>query len=762
MVDHKSIFLKVIKTGIFLTLLTPLILGPFGLSFSNYPKAVFFRTLVEVIFIFYLLLIFFDTQYLPKTSPLVLAISIFVGISVLSGLVGINFNRSFWGELYRDEGIILYLHLLVFFLIIISVFRTKKEWMGLFKLAVIVSAISSFAGILQKLRIFSFYGIDLPNRISGTWTNPDFFAPYIVLTIFIAIFLLAVEKKGSWKIVWAAILALNCFTLILSGTRAAWIGFGIGLIFLFSFWLFGCSNLNHKKREAILLGILILSILFLGAVLSQDYLSLAKNSTFQRMIGMFDWNSGSVQSRLRIWGIALDGWKDKPILGWGPESFGFVFDKYFKADYIKDLSETTFYDRPHNKVLGLMSTTGILGTLSYFSIFFIIFYLLFSNKKRKISETFLAGIEERPKERAGKKDKIFIYNLILAALFIAYFFQNLFCFDTVGTYLIFFLIMGFINNNFSSSQSKFYFSANHLLSNGMKKFLKISFASIFIPLSLVIFYQLNFKPTLASHHFFQAAKLEKKDFRIALSEYQKGVSSDTLFDKEFRRILVERLMFILGEINLPGNIRALIDKELISLKPFLENDLRKPDERYLESYELLASINEEIYLSLGDKEALKEMEEISKEALNFNDQKPRFYQLVGEAKILQKNYLEGEFFFQKSFELGQKRIEDKINFYKILATAYFKAGDKEKAAKNFKKALDEEFCLEKNAPLSLTKVRTTINFAEALAKFYYQDLNDEETARQIYERGMDIFPGFKKQLQFDLETLMKSKNTGKQ
>jgi len=37
----ENILLKIIKIGIFATLLTPLILGPFGINFIEYPKQYF-------------------------------------------------------------------------------------------------------------------------------------------------------------------------------------------------------------------------------------------------------------------------------------------------------------------------------------------------------------------------------------------------------------------------------------------------------------------------------------------------------------------------------------------------------------------------------------------------------------------------------------------------------------------------------------------------------------------------------------------------
>ena len=186
--------MKTIKFGAVIILLTPLVLGPFGLTFSAYPKAVFFRFLVEIIFIFYLILVFLNQRYLPKSSPIFWSILLFLVILVSAGLTGINFHRSLFGDPERAEGIILHIHLFIFFLILASIFKDRKEWIGLLKTAVVVSGISSFVGVLQKYGVGTFYGIDVSERVSGTLSNPDFFAPYIVLSIFMAIFLVFSEQ----------------------------------------------------------------------------------------------------------------------------------------------------------------------------------------------------------------------------------------------------------------------------------------------------------------------------------------------------------------------------------------------------------------------------------------------------------------------------------------------------------------------------------------------------------------------------------------
>ena len=721
--NYENALLKTIKIGIFLALFTPLILGPFGMTFSAYPKAVFFRTIVEIIFILYLLLILLNSRYLFKISPLVLAVFVFLVMLFLSGLLGFNFQRSFFGELERGEGIILYLHLTLFFLILISIFDKKEEWFRLLKLTLIISAISSLAGILQKLNVYSFYGIDKP-RVSGTLVNPDFFGAYIVLAIFVGIFVLLTEKNKKWKIVWSAILILNFYTLILSGTRAAWLGMGAGIVFIFSFWLFYYSKLRPKLRKIILFIAFIFVLFVLLIVLNQGKPFIRNNYFLSRAVSLLDIRT--VYSRLLVWEVAFDAWKEKPILGWGPESFSYIFDKSFEADKHRLILREFFFDRPHNKIMGLMASSGILGLLSYLSIFAAAFYILF-------------------KRYSGTS------RLVLIALLIAYFVQNLFTFDTISTYLIFFLVLGFVNNLSSHP-------AERGSGDGERKKLtsfKIIFIVSLILLSLIALYQVNLKLTLAGLTIIEGGKMESKDFNKALSYYKKGISQNTIFAQDFRVEVIARLIIILE-----GGWAKESEKEMITmlsdLKPFLEKQLEKPDIRYRNFYELLARINERIYLFSGDPEALIAMEEVSRKALEFNDQRSQFYQLLGKVKIFQKNYQKGEAFFEIAFELTPRQLEDRINYYKDLGVAYFKAGDKPKAAENFKKSIDLKYLMFKLFSKKAPSKKEAI-FMEKVARIYYFDLNDLETSQEIYEKAMEMYPQYQKELQFHLEQMFKTR-----
>jgi len=147
------------KSTIFISLITPLILAAIGVNLAEYPKSLFFKSVIELALLLYLFLVLIDKKYLPKRNLLLYSILAFDGLMIVSSLFGVNFGRSFWGDMQRGEGIILHLHLFAFFAIASGIFCGREEWINLFKASALVSFISAISGIMQQLGWASFYNV---------------------------------------------------------------------------------------------------------------------------------------------------------------------------------------------------------------------------------------------------------------------------------------------------------------------------------------------------------------------------------------------------------------------------------------------------------------------------------------------------------------------------------------------------------------------------------------------------------------------------
>ena len=66
------------------------------------------------------------------------------------------------------------------------------------------------------------------------------------------------------------------------------------------------------------------------------------------------------------WRAAIDGFKDRPLLGYGPENHNLVWSAHLDPGIYR--LDTDIYDRTHNQYLELLATTGLIGTLAFLGI----------------------------------------------------------------------------------------------------------------------------------------------------------------------------------------------------------------------------------------------------------------------------------------------------------------------------------------------------------------------------------------------------------
>lgn len=717
--DSEQNLLKIIKALIIVSFFTPLVMGPVGITFSSYPKAVFFKITIEAAFIFYLFLIYFYPKYFPKINPLMMAVLVFYLIMILSALFGINPQRSFLGTLDRAEGLIFNLHFLVLFFLLCSVYN-KEEWKNLLKISFIVCSLSSFAAVLQKLGLFEFYGNSLPARMSGTLANPDFFGAYMALSVFLGLIVFLQEKEKDYRIFWLFLMAMNFFTLVLSLTRAAFFGLLIGLAFLAFFLSFKSFGFSFKKRIAVL--ILISAFLALGifSVLNKERLGLDRIYLFNRFFSVFDISANSARSV--IWEMTLRSWKERPFLGYGPETFGYLFDKNYKQEYLKYTGEI-YFDYPHNKYLGLLSDSGLLGLLSFFSIICLLFYYLFKNKKEILFS-----------------DKYPFFAFILAGFLIAYLIQNFFSFDTIATYFLFFLIAAFVNNNFVKSKEFSFRIKSKLL------------VALLLSLSLYCLFFINIKPTLASLSYVKALKIanqKNKDFSEVIANLKKSMVSKTVYDKDFKMEGSKMLIFYIESGAADNNLKESFDL-LEIIRQDIEERIKGKDIRHITCHEILAKIYELNYIRTQDKDYLLKMEDVLNKGMAFSNQHPRLYQSLAQAKILQGQYQEGENLLKKSYEMKkpqEENLAEEVSYYKTLGRMYLSAKDYKKGGETFKKVIDFEYeNWQKNPNFFndyIKDAQAEAIFWENVAFVFYKNLNDKKTCQEIYKKAMEVFPQYK-------------------
>jgi len=219
----------------------------------------------------------------------------------------------------------------------------------------------------------------------------------------------------------------------------------------------------------------------------------------------------TTKSRFQIWGLAIDGFKEHPILGWGQDNFNLVFSKYYDP---RLYDQEPFFDRAHNVFLDWLIAGGALGLLAYLSLFAFALYYIWRRREE-------GGFSVTEKS-------------ILTGLLAAYFFQNLFVFDNLMSYILFFSVLGYIHVH----------SAHRAPTESTAREIDINTQYIAMAVILVAFvfamYAVNIKNISANKALLQAISPHKEEgLQANIDYFKEALSYDTFGNGEIRERLIQ-------------------------------------------------------------------------------------------------------------------------------------------------------------------------------------------------------------------------------
>ncbi len=260
-------------------------------------------------------------------------------------------------------------------------------------------------------------------RLDATLGNATYLAIYMVFHIFLARLLFLKERKW-YRWFYLPIAVLNLIILYYTATRGAILGLIGGLTLALILVVLFHPIKKFKLISASLLGLIV--ILISGFLLFKDS-PFIKHSPVLSRFSNISFQENTTQSRLVIWKMSWQGFKEKPVLGWGLENFNLIFNKYFEPILWK---QEPWFDRAHNVFLDRLTTNGLFGLLAYLSLFVFALYYLWFSRQKDSSES-----------------------IILTSMFAAYFFHNLFVFDNLISSILFIAL--YINHEIFIKISQF-------------------------------------------------------------------------------------------------------------------------------------------------------------------------------------------------------------------------------------------------------------------------------------------------------------------
>jgi len=277
-----------------------------------------------------------------KQTQLYWLVAIVLGLLLLSVFVSQTPLLSFFGSYQRGIGVFYALILLLLFLVNISNFR--KEYFVRFVRGVLgVNLLICGYAVLQFLGIDPFFNsyntAFFDGRSFSFLGNPSFLAQFIAMTL--PLNLVTLQKYKNFSFI---SLSLSIVALILTMTRSSLLAVICGVFLL-----------AYKKFPKLILRLILgsLSIVIVCALI------------FPRF-NLFNSDSlNSLNSRLSIWESSVEYILKYP-LGTGVANFESFYPAVLnsKVALLED-STHVIVDNPHNQVLSVITSTGVVGLMLY-------------------------------------------------------------------------------------------------------------------------------------------------------------------------------------------------------------------------------------------------------------------------------------------------------------------------------------------------------------------------------------------------------------
>src|SRR3989344_226202 len=425
----------------------------------------------------------------------------FVVINWLSAFLGVNVNRSLWGNFERMGGAfyITHLALLYFYILLLGQYSGKYvKWVLQFFL--FVAAIIALNGVSGWLGGPTLTPVpSLPGRASSTLGNPIYLGSFLIIPMFLAAYFAAQAEGLGRKLYYGFLGIIYLLAIFQSGTRGAVVGLLAAIFAAFT----ALVIFTKSRKIKIGGGITLIVFVIVAGFLFANYEKLPEGTTLRRVFQLKDSNT---QSRVLQWKVALKGFGDRPVLGTGPENYYVVANQYYNPEIYK--YDRSWFDKPHNYLLEILVTNGVLGFVFYGAILILSVLVVY---------------------RGFKKDFLDLFqSCLLLAGFLAYQFQNLFVFDTVPASVAFYCFLGFLGYlsyeiNFKKSE------LNGSVTGKNQNFAKVVFVISGV-LAVYIVYAGNWMPARAAKNVNYGYAYLSADLRKSIEYFNKAITYPFNFD----------------------------------------------------------------------------------------------------------------------------------------------------------------------------------------------------------------------------------------
>ncbi|MEM7392286.1 MAG: O-antigen ligase family protein, partial [Verrucomicrobiota bacterium] len=323
--------------------------------------------------------------------PWIACLSVLFSLLISSGF-SVAPRTGVWGSYDRLQGCFTGVAGLVTLAGVAVAFRTGMQRERLILVLIMASIPVSLYAVGQR---FGFDPLvlsrDVSGRVLGTLGNPLFLSGYLMMIVPVTarqLMMTVGPRKTASTLVMGSVLLLQILAMVLTGSRGPVVGLIVGLVF---FFLFHVGLASRKRLLLTASGLLVGAGLLAAALSSSGSESHPAGGGLDRLRLLFDIKQESSQVRIRIWEGVVDmltssepltdaaGKPDgahrfRLLIGYGPDCFRVAYARFAPSE-LKELEvEDAVADHAHNEVWNVLCSTGILGVLAWFLLWFSLFH----------------------------------------------------------------------------------------------------------------------------------------------------------------------------------------------------------------------------------------------------------------------------------------------------------------------------------------------------------------------------------------------------
>lgn len=375
-----------------------------------------------------------------KNRFLLYALGLALCLEYVVAFVGFYPEFSLWSDILRSTGLIFLTHLAVL-AVLAGEFLNEADW-SLTRRTVAITG-----GIFGALSLIGIEGLGYTGRflwanlgINGfTFGNSTFAGAYLLLALIVALAEIVHLQKGEQGrrkvliasvvlivfspallnvgILWGrtALMEVVANPVLILGSARASSATMLGLlVFHFGLWV-----ITKYLRTGAARAKAVWSTLWLIGIGVGIALLFTSGSSVQERYA-----EASSAARLYVWNAAWQAFLDRPIFGWGQENFNAGFEAHIDARlFLAENFAQPWFDRAHNIFLDILVTRGVVGSTA---IILLVLASLFVIR------------HARKKEILGEWESMLLYALVPAHVL-----QMQTGFDTVGSYMLLALFLGY-------------------------------------------------------------------------------------------------------------------------------------------------------------------------------------------------------------------------------------------------------------------------------------------------------------------------------